>query len=131
MLFGGVTYESVKGRQYEKAHGQYFYWSSIRLSSGPLRQQPQAATPCKDGEVGCASWDPVVEWVDPGLLPRILMLSAYPAFVLGMWWVRALGHHGASEIRGFIILMPLLIGAWYYTIGWLIDRWKYKRSGSA
>jgi hypothetical protein len=40
--------------------------------------------------------------------------------------VRVLGNHGASEIWSFMVLMPLLIGVWYYTIGWLIDRWAFR-----
>jgi hypothetical protein len=30
-----------------------------------------------------------------------------------------------------MVLMPLLIGAWYHAVGWLMDRWKYGRSRPA
>jgi hypothetical protein len=44
-----------------------------------------------------------------------------------MSWVRLLGREGMSEISSFMSMMPLFVAAWYYTIGWLIDRWLYKR----
>ncbi len=124
MLFGGVTHESLEGRRYEKAHGQYFWWS-IRLDTHQGDHSPVATTPCKEDEDNCASWEPhVIE--DPGWLTRALILSAFPTFLVGVPLVRVVGRHGASEIWSFMVLMPLLIGAWYYTIGWLIDRWAFR-----
>jgi len=73
----------------------------------------------------------VVEWVSPGLLPGTLMLSAIPAFVVGMWFVRALGRHGVNEVLTFMALMPVLVAAWYYAVDWVIDRWTDKRQQSA
>ena len=128
-LFAGVTVESLRRRRaYQKDPGRYFYWSSIRLDSDPLSLQPQLTTPCKDAQEGCVSWDPVVQWVSPGLLPLILMVSAWPAFFIGMLLIRALGHHGISEISSFIAAMPLLVAAWYYVIGLLIDYWMQRKS---
>jgi hypothetical protein len=128
LLFAGVSFVSLhRSRAYQKEPGRYLYWSSIRLDSDPLNKQSQVATPCENAEAGCVSWDPVVEWVSPGLLTSILMLSACPAFVIGMWLVRALGRRGVSEISGFMVLVPLLIFTWYYGVGWLIDCWIYKR----
>jgi len=34
---------------------------------------------------------------------------------------------GISEVLSFMLLMPVLILVWYYFIGWLLDRWSYKR----
>jgi len=56
------------------------------------------------------------------------MLSALPAFVVGTAVVRALAHLGVSEVWSFMIVMPLLILAWFYFVGWLTDRWVHKRS---
>jgi hypothetical protein len=56
------------------------------------------------------------------------MLSALPAFVVGTAVVRGLASLGVSEVWSFTIVMPLLILAWFYFIGWLIDRWVHKRS---
>jgi hypothetical protein len=130
MLFGCVTYESLEGRRYEKAHGQYFWWASIPLDAHHLDQGPGDATPCRNAVDNCVSWEPRAI-ADPGWLTRTLILSAFPTFLIGIPLVRLLGRHGPSEIWSFMILMPLLITAWYYAVGWLIDRFAYRRSRSA
>lgn len=128
LLFAGVTVEALHRRRfYQKDPGRYLYWSSILLDPDPLNRQPQITTPCKNAEADCVSWDPVVEWVSPGLLPGLLMLSACPAFIVGLRLVHALGRRGISEISSFMAVMPVLIAGWYYAVGWLIDRWAYKR----
>jgi hypothetical protein len=128
LLFAGVSLESLYSRHaYQKAPGRYFYWSSIRLNVDPLDRRPHATTPCKDAEGDCVGWDPVSVWVDPGLLAKSLMLSALPVFGVGMLVVRGLGRTGVSEVLSFMVSMPLLICAWYYAVGRLIDRWLYKR----
>jgi hypothetical protein len=63
-------------------------------------------------------------WVDPGLLAKFLMLSAFPAFLVGLFVVSGLGRLGLSQVSSFMLLMPVLIFAWYYFIGWLLDRWR-------
>jgi hypothetical protein len=55
------------------------------------------------------------------------MLSAFPAFVVGGLAVEGLGRLGISEFSTFMFLMPVLIVAWYYLVGWLLDRWLGKR----
>ncbi|MGB9465504.1 MAG: hypothetical protein WBR10_10350 [Candidatus Acidiferrum sp.] len=50
-------------------------------------------------------------------------MSAIPAFVVEAVVIGGLGRIGINEIWGFMISMPLLIFAWYYFVGWLIDRW--------
>jgi len=35
---------------------------------------------------------------------------------------------GISQVSSFMFSMPVLILAWYYLIGWLLDRWISKRS---
>jgi hypothetical protein len=78
--------------------------------------------PCNEAVNDCTSWKPrVIE--DPGWLTRVLILSAFPTFLAGVPLVRVLGRHGASEVWSFMVLMPLLITAWYYAVGWLLDRW--------
>jgi len=127
MLFGGVTYESLERRQYEKDHGQHFWWASIPLDTHHIDHGPGAAAPCKEAEENCVSWDPVVIERYPGWLTMLLMASAFPAFLVGIPLMRVLGRHGVSELWSFVALMPLLIFAWYYAIGWLIDCWRFKR----
>lgn len=71
--------------------------------------------------------EPMDVWVDPGWLARCHVLSALPAFVVGVGIVRGLGRLGVSEVISFMISMPLLIFAWFYFVGWLLDRWRQKR----
>jgi hypothetical protein len=59
------------------------------------------------------------------------MVSALPAFLVGVAIVRGLGHLGVNEVWSFFTSMPLLIFAWYYFIGWLIDRLKSRRTQRA
>lgn len=127
LLFAGVTYNSVRfNREAERTTARYFWWSSIRLDSDPLNRQP--STPCKDGKTGCVSWDPVYIWVDPGWLTKSLILSAFPAFLIGAMIVGGLRRLGISEISTFMISMPLLIVGWYYLVGRLVDHWANKLS---
>jgi len=56
-----------------------------------------------------------------------LMLLALPAFVLGAISVSVLGHLGVNEVWSFMLLMPLFVFAWFYFVGWLVDRWVRKR----
>jgi len=130
ILFGGVTYESLEGRRYEKAHGQYFWWASIPLDTHQVDYGPVTTTPCKEAEDSCGGWEPHGS-EDPGWLTRALILSAFPTFLVEIPLFRVLGRHGASEVWSFMTLMPLLIGTWYHAVGWLMDRWKYRRARPA
>ncbi len=72
--------------------------------------------------------DPGYIWVTPGLFERALVLSALPVFLVAMAVVRGLARLGINELRGFMFTTPILILAWFYTVGWLLDRWRYRRS---
>jgi hypothetical protein len=56
------------------------------------------------------------------------MLSALPAFIVGVFAVSGLGRLGLSQVSSFMFLMPILIFAWYYFVGWLLDRWIHWRA---
>jgi hypothetical protein len=56
------------------------------------------------------------------------MLFALPAFAIGLFITFGLGKFGISEVLSFMISMPLLVSTWFYFVGWLIDRWRLKRS---
>ena len=129
-LFSVVSYHSLR-RENRETQNKYFWWSSIRLDSDPLSRRNSGAIqiPCQDGKENC--WELRTEWVDPGLLEQFLMLSAFPAFVVGGFAVRTLGRMGINQVSSFMFLMPVLICAWYYLIGWLLDRWISKRSHSS
>jgi hypothetical protein len=131
-LFIALTHGSLRmNREIQKrSPSQYFWWTSIRLDSDPLNRHPKSTTtPCKNGEENCVNWElPPIVWVDPSWAAKFLMLSALPAFVVGTAAVRGLASLGVSEVWSFAIVMPLLILAWFYFVGWLIDRWVHKRS---
>ena len=57
----------------------------------------------------------------------LLILSGLPAFAVGKIIVGGLGRLGINQIWSFLISMPLLLFTWYYFLGWLVDRWKFKR----
>ena len=128
-LFAALTYNSLRiNRETQSTPSRYFWWTSIRLDSDPLNRDPKGATPCKSGEENCVTWDLPDRWVDPGWLARFLMLSALPAFVVGGFTVSGLGRLGLSQVSSFMFLMPALIFAWYYFVGWLLDRWIRRRA---
>ena len=121
VLFAGVTYDSLRlNSEIRHPPGQYFYWSFIRLDSDP--------NPCKGGNAECISWDhPYEARIEPGPLTLLLTLPAFPAFVVGIVIVHGVWRLGISEVTSFFVSMPLLISAWYYFIGWLVDRWRDRR----
>jgi hypothetical protein len=129
-LFIALTHGSLRmNRELQRSPSRYFWWTSIRLDSDPLNRHPKnTTTPCKNGEQNCENWELRHIWVDPSWVAKFLMLSALPAFVVGTAVVRGLAHLGVSEVWSFAIVMPLLILAWFYFVGWLIDRWVHKRS---
>jgi hypothetical protein len=120
VLFAGVSYQSLQHER-QTSHSQYFSWSSIRLDSDPLNQRHAAVAPCRNAKGDCASWDPASLSVDPGPLAALLILSAFPAFVIGKLFVHALGRYGISEISSFIVVMPMLVAGWYYALGRFAD----------
>ena len=124
ILFSVVSYHS--SRVDRETPSRYFWWSSIRLDSDPSNRRNWGAKPCQDGKENC--WELRTKWVDPGLLEQFLILSALPAFAVGGFAVRSLGRMGINQVSSFMFLMPVLICAWYYLIGWLLDRWISKRS---
>jgi hypothetical protein len=67
-------------------------------------------------------------WVDPGWAEKTLVVSAFPAFVVGAAIVGGLARLGMSEVSTFPVSVPVLIFAWFYFVGWLVDRWRYKRA---
>jgi hypothetical protein len=119
ILFAGVTYRSLRIHRALGSPSRYFWWSSIRLDSDPLDKKPHS--PVSTG------WDLRNMWVDPGWVDQLLFVSALPAFAAGAIVVSGLGRLGISEVSSFMISVPLFIFAWYYFLGWLIQRWTCKR----
>jgi hypothetical protein len=128
ILFADVTYNSFRmNREIQHTPNRYFWWSSTRLDSDPLNRHALDTESCNDSVEKCAGRTTEFILVHPGWIAKSLMLSAFPAFMLGLVIVRGLGRRGFSEVTSFVVLMPLLVFAWYYFVGWVIDRWKYKR----
>lgn len=123
ILFSVVSYHSF--RAHRRLPSRYFWWSSIRLDSDPSNSRNWGAIPFQESNEN--RWELQTKWVDPGLLDQFLMLSALPALAVGGGAVRTLGRIGVSQVSSFMLMMPVLIGAWYYLIGWLLDRWTYRR----
>jgi len=128
MLFAGESYLSMRMNR-EAGTTRYQWWSEIRLDTTPSGQRQPAFVPCKqDPKQNCAGWGPVEMAVDAGWLAKALVISAVPAFIAGAFIVRGLGHLGINEVWTFAVSMPLLIAGWFYLIGWVIDRWRYRRA---
>jgi hypothetical protein len=128
LLFTSETYQSVRmNRQGRHSPSRYFWWSSVRLDPNPRDKDPQVVATCKEGQENCVTWDLRSRIVDPGLLTELLILSGLPAFLIGAVILSGFGHLGINQIWAFMISMPLLLFAWYYLLGWLVDRWRLKR----
>ena len=106
---------------------QIFWWSAIRLDSDSTKKPNLGATSCKDSQENCGTWELRDRWVYPGIAAQFLMASALPAFIIGGLAVSGLGKLGISQVPSFMLLMPALICAWYFLIGWLLDRWIRRR----
>jgi hypothetical protein len=81
----------------------------------------------EESDENCDALEPEYIWVGPGWLERALTLSALPAFLLACAVAHGLAHFGISELLSFIFAMPLFTLAWFYSVGWLLDRWQFKR----
>lgn len=130
LLFGMGTYASLRtNRDFHNGAGRYFWWSALRLDSDPLNKRPSSRTsiPCPDGTETCLPGNALATWVDPGWLSWSFVLSVLPAFLAMKGIVRGLGHFGVSEVTSFFVTMPLLTVAWFYFVGWELDRWHSER----
>ncbi len=119
-LFAVGTYASVRfNRQYHIGSHKYFYWSSIRLDKHPIDRRFRLVS-CNPNHSDCPPWEPDHIWVEPGVVARICVTSAFPAFLLGLFITRNLGRVGINEVTTFMISMPLLLFGWCYLVSWTI-----------
>jgi hypothetical protein len=131
ILFTAVTIRSAKFNAHDESHPRkYFWWSSLRLDTDPLNRHPVPAQPCSDGGQNCAEWMLRAQWVTPSIVDRVLAISGLPAFFVGALIVAVCSNLGIDEVLAFMVSMPVLLFCWYYFVGWLIDRWLYKRKQS-
>ena len=50
-------------------------------------------------------------------------MSALPAFLVGALFVAVLGRLGVNQVWSFLATMPVLILAWCFFVGRLLDKW--------
>ncbi len=122
-LFAFVSYHPAL----RPANSRYFWWSTVRLDADPLNKRLHAPKPCEGKTEACIDWDDIVWDLHPGWQAKLLIFSALPAFLVGATVVDLLSRLGISQILSFMVSMPLLLAAWYYFVGWLIDRRLYKK----
>jgi hypothetical protein len=129
VLFTAVSYQSSRvNDELQRSPNRYYWWSSLRLDTDPLNRNPRPAERCKDDPDHCASWDVSSPRAAPGWLDKVLVVSAFPAFLAAFALVLAFGRQGTSEVLIFMVVMPTFLFGWYYFIGRLIERWFYKRA---
>ena len=127
LLFAGVTYASYRSWRIEPSPRRYFWWSFIRLDSDPLNRSPFPERQ-KFTDANGATWELRGKFVEPGLIDIPLMLSGFPAFLASALIRRALSLFGISQVLSFMIATPILLFAWYYFLGGLLDRRRQKSS---
>jgi len=124
VLFGWETYASVRTNRDLRSRNPYrkdFYWGISRLQTDPLGKLPPA--PCRPEITNCSEWWEIRDViVDPGTILATLLLSGLPAFFVTTLLVHGFGRLGVNEIYTFFVAAPLLLFAWYYFLGWLLDR---------
>jgi hypothetical protein len=129
IVFTGISFHSYRvSREGPSVSGRFFLWSTFRLDSDPLNRHSQFN--CVPSKEACVGWDVVNvdSWLRPTTLERIFGISALPALIVGLLMTRGLGLIGINEIWSFMFSMPLLIFAWFYSVGSVIDGWRFKRS---
>jgi len=123
VLFGLVTRDSMRmNSQLHRIPNRYFWWASFRLDSDPLNRRPIDPSRCGGNDENCVQWDLPDVWVDWGWPTKSFTVLSIPALAVGVALTLGLGRLGVSEVWTFMISMPLLVFAWYYCVGILIDR---------
>jgi hypothetical protein len=128
LLFTAVTIRSARFNDHDASHPhKYFWWSSLRLDTDPLNRHPTLSTPCADNTPNCTSWELRAQWITPALLDRVLIYSAFPAFLAGAAVIIGLNKFGVDEVLSFMVSMPIFLFGWYFLVGWLIERAVFRR----
>jgi hypothetical protein len=85
-------------------------------------------------ETGGPSWDAasIDHFGSPSDIPgRAFILCAVPAFLIGLAITDILSNYGVNEFATFMLTMPPLVAAWFYFVGWLLDRARRIRERAA
>jgi hypothetical protein len=122
ILFAIVSYRSMPANVHEQeVPRKYYWWSSLRLDSDPLNKNPQLSASCGDEKQSCSNGVTPNVKITPSWLDRLLIISALPAFLAGAALMILLSKLGLDEVLTFMVCMPILLLAWYYLVGWLIE----------
>jgi len=125
ILFSWVSYNAWNANRHPHiASSRYFWWASLRLDTDSTNSRGSKWDFSNDD----SGWGHADVWIDPGWVARLLVLSALPVFLISAVAITGLGMIGISQLSSFMSLTPTLIVGWYYFIGWLLDRWSFKRS---
>jgi len=129
VFFGWETYGSVRTNSdladRNRMRKEYL-WGTFRLRTDPRGKIPP--TPCPQSVPNCSEWWAARDViVDPGPVLEALLVSALPAFFVSARFVHGLARIGVNEVCSFFAITPLLIAAWFYFLGWLLDHWRYRR----
>ena len=123
LLFALEAYDSNRDWQVQPLPRRYYWWSFIRLDANPLSRRPfPEPEQLRDGNG--TTWHIRSKIVDPGYMADFIFLSGLPAFMASAVVLSALSRFGASQVWTFMISTPILLFAWYYFLGWLLDRWR-------
>jgi hypothetical protein len=125
IVFSLISYSSFRWHYQYAKDSHIFLWSSFHLDSDPLNKHSSTLRhpQCPPEEPNCIEWDLSTMVVEPGFLTRTLMLSAFPAFIVGAVVVDLLGRLGVSQVASFMVSMPILIFAWFYLVGKGLTKW--------
>jgi hypothetical protein len=131
ILFSTISYRSYRGYiAANYGHSvRFIYWSRLVLDSHPPKKHSEPV--CDRAGDPCVGWD--IATIDtfgrrPVLWERAFVLSGLPAFAIGILITYGLGSVGVNEVLTFMISTPPLVAAWFYFLGWLVDRHIFKRS---
>lgn len=123
LLFALEAWESNREWRIRPSPSRYSRWASIRLDSDPLNRDPRSRDVSAQNR---ARWEGPLKIVDPGYLANASFFSGLPAFLSSMVVAAALSRLGVSQVLTFMISTPILLFAWYYLLGRLLDRWRRK-----
>lgn len=134
-VFASITEQTYRLHTVTRDPLRYVYWSRMRLDRHP--ELPEPYLPCPEG-APCA-FDYLTDRFtrddsgfghDYGIghrYPELFGWSAFPVFLLSGLLISGLGRLGISHVWTFFIVMPPALSAWYYFLGWLIDRRRWRR----
>lgn len=123
LLFALEAWESNREWRIRPSPSRYSWWASIQLDSDPRNRDPRSHDVSAENR---ERWNGPIKIVDPGYLAISSLISGLPAFVLTGLVVRVLSRIGVSQVWTFMISAPILLFAWYYFLGWLLDRRRRK-----